>query len=51
VIFEATGRCGCSYIQQYPHQGNFADTYVPEQTEADKPLLKEIELSSFMVGQ
>jgi putative ABC transport system permease protein len=32
-----------------PTRTNFADSYVPEQTETDKPLLKEIGLSSFLV--
>lgn len=32
-----------------PTKSNFGDGYVPEQSESDKPLIKEIGLSSFMV--
>ncbi len=32
-----------------PTRVNFTDGYVPEQTESDKPLIKEMDLSSFMV--
>jgi putative ABC transport system permease protein len=32
-----------------PTKVNFGDDYVPEQTETDKPLIKEIGLSSFVV--
>ena len=33
-----------------PTKVNFGDNYVPEQTVTDKPLMKEIGLSSFMIG-
>jgi putative ABC transport system permease protein len=34
-----------------PTNGNFEDTYNPEETEKDKPLIKEIDISSFMVDE
>jgi len=38
-----------SISSSIPTKVNFGDDYVPEQTETDKPLTKEIGLSSFMV--
>jgi putative ABC transport system permease protein len=38
-----------SISSSIPTRSNFGDTYVPEQMETDKPLMKEIDLSSFMV--
>ncbi len=43
------GVINASISSSIPTRVNFGDDYVPEQTEADKPLLKEIGLSSFMV--
>lgn len=34
-----------------PTNGNFEDTYNPEEAEKDKPLIKEIDISSFMVDE
>ncbi|HTE12131.1 MAG TPA: ABC transporter permease, partial [Chitinophagaceae bacterium] len=48
-IIKQPGVTGASISSSIPTRVNFADTYLPEQTETDKPLLKEIELSSFMV--
>ncbi len=38
-----------SISSSIPTKVNFGDTYVPGQTEDDKPLVKEIDLASFMV--
>ncbi len=38
-----------SISSSIPTRVNFGDGYVPEQAESDKPLIKEIDLSSFMV--
>jgi len=38
-----------SISSSIPTKGNFGDDYAPEQTETDKPLIKDIGLSSFMV--
>jgi len=43
------GIIDASISSSIPTKVNFGDDYVPEQTETDKPLLKEIGLSSFMV--
>jgi putative ABC transport system permease protein len=43
------GVMGASISSSIPTRVNFADGYVPEQTETDKPLIKELGLSSFMV--
>jgi len=43
------GIIDASISSSIPTKGNFGDDYVPEPTETDKPLLKEIGLSSFMV--
>jgi putative ABC transport system permease protein len=44
------GVIGTSISSGIPTKGNFGDGYVPEATETDKPLLTDIGLSSFMVG-
>ncbi len=38
-----------SISSSIPSRVNFTDGYVPEQVESDKPLIKEIDLTSFMV--
>ena len=38
-----------SISSSIPTRVNFTDGYVPEQAESDKPLIKEMDLSSFMV--
>ena len=38
-----------SISSSIPTKGNFGDGYVPGQTEKDKPLIKDIGLSSFMI--
>ncbi|MEI9908185.1 MAG: FtsX-like permease family protein [Bacteroidota bacterium] len=43
------GVIAASVSSSIPTRTNFGDTYVPEPTETDKPLLKEIGLSSFVV--
>jgi putative ABC transport system permease protein len=43
------GVMDASISSSIPTKVNFGDGYVPEQTETDKPLIKEIGLSSFMV--
>ena len=43
------GVIGASISSSIPTKDNFGDGYEPEQTETDKPLIKDIGLSSFMV--
>jgi putative ABC transport system permease protein len=43
------GVIDASISSSIPSKGNFGDGYMPEATETDKPLVSEIDLSSFMV--
>ena len=43
------GIINASISSSIPTKGDFGDDYIPEPTETDKPLTKEIGLSSFMV--
>jgi putative ABC transport system permease protein len=43
------GVIDASISSSIPTKGNFGDGYVPEATETDKPLLSDMDLSSFMV--
>ena len=45
------GVIDASISSSIPTKVNFGDGYIPEQTETDKPLIKEIGLSSFMVDE
>jgi putative ABC transport system permease protein len=49
VITKQTGVINASISSSIPTKGNFGDGYTPLPTETDKPLLKDIGLSSFMV--
>jgi putative ABC transport system permease protein len=48
-ITKQTGVISASISSSIPTKGNFGDGYNPLPTETDKPLLKDIGLSSFMV--
>ncbi len=43
------GVIDASISSSIPSKGNFGDGYTPEATETDKPLMNDIDLSSFMV--
>ncbi len=49
-LVKQPGVIGASISSSIPTKVNFGDGYVPEPTETDKPLLTDIGLSSFMVG-
>jgi putative ABC transport system permease protein len=48
-LLKQPGVMNASISSSIPSRGNFGDGYVPEQSQTDKPLIKEIGLSSFMV--
>jgi putative ABC transport system permease protein len=48
-LLKQHGIIDASISSSIPTKVNFGDGYVPEQTETDKPLVKDIGLSSFMV--
>ncbi len=48
-LLKQPGVMDASISSSIPSRGNFGDGYVPEQSQTDKPLIKEIGLSSFMV--
>ncbi len=48
-LVKQPGVIDASISSSIPSRGNFGDGYVPEQSQTDKPLIKEIGLSSFMV--
>lgn len=48
-ILKQKGIINASISTSIPTKDNFGDTYVPEPTESDKPVAKEIGLSSFIV--
>jgi len=50
-ITKQNGIMNASISSSIPTKNNFGDGYVPEPTETDKPLMKDIGLSSFMVDE
>lgn len=50
-LLNQPGVVNASISSSIPTRMNFGDSYIPEVTNDDKPLLKEIELSSFMVDE
>jgi putative ABC transport system permease protein len=50
-ITKQNGIVNASISSSIPTKNNFGDGYVPEPTETDKPLMKDIGLSSFMVDE
>jgi len=50
-LIKQPGVIDASVSSSIPTKSNFGDDYVPEPTEKDKPLMKEVGLSSFMVDE
>ena len=48
-LLKQPGVVDASISSSIPSRGNFGDGYEPEQSQTDKPLIREIGLSSFMV--
>jgi putative ABC transport system permease protein len=50
-VTKLSGVIDASASTGIPTNGNFEDTYDPEETETNKPLIKEMDISSFMVDE
>lgn len=48
-LLKQQGVVAATISSSIPTKNNFGDSYVPQATEADKPLMKEVGLSSFVV--